>query len=654
MASDTVPAAIPSPDDPQGGPGTTPTNTGAPRTEPGVLTSLFASVDPARTAFELTPTAGPDTTADGSAETPVDGASSDTYHGGENDPTTSKNAANSRTEKSIVRAWLLAGAERWRKGADARNKRLDIQKARAQAVQVKETRQVTVNNSGGGLFSGGKNSSGAGGKSLGNKGSGGSPKGPNNSSGSTGAGSGSSGGRGGSGTSPAGGAGRGPAGGGTGPGGNSGAGKGSGGRGSSKGPTGNGTGGSFKGPKDSKSNTSGSTGTGSGGGGKGDSRKPSGSDKASGSGKGRDRTQTTTTCGDGSGISLAKDTKPKTDTGKTPGAKGPDGKSHGSKPDGASGSAGPAGSAPGTKDTKDVTKDSTGKPSTPNGGTEGKDSSPNSNTTPKKPAPTESKDKPPTGSDRDQAAGKDNQQAKPQRQLDGKPFSTRESREAGYRDGTRAAKVVAHAQAYRDGVKDGYGDTKQIADRDKQRLDQAHAERKTARQEQDVTAPASSTDHQPQAQPIEVKAVTGTDVFLGAGATRPTMGRGEVRNLVTFITRLETKAATKQQVAEAAKNLHAQALEQAKEVTQLLEGAKQVKGGDKVVGHLTKLNDAANAQAGKAEEIHKRALRAADATRTVLSNARTRYEPIFIAVVNSPETRPAEMKFYEDHGYTAA
>ncbi|MFD1278071.1 hypothetical protein ACFQ51_57000, partial [Streptomyces kaempferi] len=78
-------------------------------------------------------------------------------------------------------------------------------------------------------------------------------------------------------------------------------------------------------------------------------------------------------------------------------------------------------------------------------------------------------------------------------------INTQESRETGYRDGTRVAKVTAHVKAYRDGFADGHTDTTEAADREKARLDQAHQDHKQKPEEQQVPAAASSADHhQPQ------------------------------------------------------------------------------------------------------------------------------------------------------------
>ncbi|MFJ5294567.1 hypothetical protein [Streptomyces sp. NPDC088348] len=243
-----------------------------------------------------------------------------------------------------------------------------------------------------------------------------------------------------------------------------------------------------------------------------------------------------------------------------------------------------------------------------------------------------------------QTPGKQN--AQPQKP--GKPFSTRESRETGYRDGTRAAKAVAHAKAYRDGVKDGYTDTTEAADREKARLDKAHKERKALKDKEQPVSGSSADFHKPE--PIQVTGVTDTHVLLGDGASKGSLTRGEVRSLKGFERRLTERSASMTKAAEDTKGLKAHADDQAAKITKLLEQAKSVKGGEKLTGKLTKLEESAKTQAGKAEEIHKRAIRAADACRTVLANAETRYGGMYKAVVDSDETAPAELSFYQDLG----
>ncbi|KPC91358.1 hypothetical protein ADL27_30760, partial [Streptomyces sp. NRRL F-6602] len=127
-----------------------------------------------------------------------------------------------------------------------------------------------------------------------------------------------------------------------------------------------------------------------------------------------------------------------------------------------------------------------------------------------------------------------------------------------------------HARAWRDGVRDGYRDTTEAAGRETARLDQAHADRKTARTTEAPTMPqaqpATQTippkpDHQPGPQPVPVTSVDATHVHLGDGAARPSIPRGEVRTLRNFQQRLTDKTDRMTTVAEATRTLeqHARA-----------------------------------------------------------------------------------------------
>lgn len=595
MSTNAIPAPTPGPANPpdQNLPG-----------EPaaGILSGLLTPVPPARATFDLTPTA-PTADPSGAADTTVTQGSSDAYHG-DNNGTQQDDKKNTqeRQEKSVWKAWLLAGATRWGKGGGVENKRLDLKKARASARQVKETRQVTVNRSGGspskasnspaGGSSGGKNTGGKGGQKP-------APKSPKNSNGSAHQGP--------SGRSPSN-AGKAPAGG---------RGSGAGGASSDAKPGG-------KDPRTSKKDAPKPTPSGSQGGRKDGSAGPTGS-----SGKG----------------STGNGPAPKNSThgpggGKTPPSKGSDiskpGKQSGKAPEkvrlektkrpgkkddaGANSTAGKDGAS--TKGARvngkpgETGKDPKGAPGVKGG--------PDSKTGTPKPGKTDGKQK------------------------DGKPF-TQGARETGYRDGSLAARTIAQGQAYRDGLKDGFADTTEAAAREKERLDKAHQDRKSTREkEQPVTTAATSADYHPAqtVQPIEVAGVTDTHVLLGDNADKDSLHRAEVRTLKSFERRLEDKAAKMTKIAEGTKNLKAHAEQQAKNVTQYLEVAKAVKGGDKFVADLVKLQEAANIQVGKAEEIHKRAVRAAEAATTVLANVRTRYGLMYKAVCDSDLTEPAELDFY--------
>ncbi|MFF8544809.1 hypothetical protein ACF060_31485 [Streptomyces werraensis] len=653
MASDTVSAAVP-------GPNTPPDSTATPLPAPSGtqqpadgIAGLLAPVQPVRATFNITPDQTAENTDGEQSVADVSSAGFSTENTPENNPEKGKKNAVGKPQTSVVRAWLLAGAERWKKGADARNKRLDVKKARAQARQVKETVTVNRTNPGGGtgLLGGGKSSSGGGGKGGGGKDLSSKTRktpaaGPKNSTSGSGTsgrtnaggrGTGSGGGRSEKTTHPK------PSNSGKGgkdtarktPGtGNSG----SGGSGGSSGAGGKGTGGKdtaahrkpssdkagHKPAKDQGSGGGRTNGTGSGTGGKSGAQDPAGKPGKDGTG-GKDRPWKNRT----STVDLNKD-KPKKDNGKD--------------------QAGRKTPKPGAGTTPEAKTPNADDPKNPAGKTvTGKHA--------------------PVGKDgKDQTAGPGKDPKKKQSAPAPVPrVDTRSSREAGYRDGTRIGRVVAHTQAYRDGYRDGRTDTAAAAARDKQRLDQAHATRKTTRtppaKDRPVTQPPSSADYQtippkpthtPGPQPVPVNSVDSTHIHLGPEANRPHISRGEVRRLCDFQNRLTHKKDRLVTIADATRVLEEHAKEQAKKITQLLEQARGVKGGEKLVTALTKLNEAATLQAGKAGEINRRAVRSLEACKALSVNTEGRYGGIYKAVVDSPETSPAEMKYYREMGYANA
>ena len=620
MASDTVPAAVPGPGDPAG---TTPTN--SPAAQPRGLAGLLSAVDPARptnpAAFHINPT------TTGVEETAVNGASSTEFHGTNNNTTDTGKGGNGgkggRQERSIMRAWLLAGAERWKQGGAARVKRLEMQKARHQANQVKETRTVSVNRSGGFLSGGSKGSGGSGnsgtGKSLTSKNnSGRSATGPKNSHGSHRGGTGRPGNGGSAGGSGSGGhTNRGPAGG--------------------RGKQHNTPGGSSNGSR---------------------LRKDNGGTPKNGHGK-----------NDGHG---------KTDKPHSPkGATGPKGGSSGSTTGGKPGTQGPAGrtgkdghtgSGAGTSNGKTPgkgqaperpwkkTADTAGGAKTVDlkkktsktdpTKTTGPNATADKTTSPSKPAPHPTKTPGPGTNATDST----------KKTPSAKRTPLQESRETGYRDGTRAAKVVAHVEAYRDGARDGYRDTKNAAGREKARLDKAHDVRKQQREKDQPVTGASSADHHPtpapgdastpDAAPVQVTGIDATHIHLGNGATRTHISRGEVRTLKGFERAFTTKADTMTRIADASKAFAANDAERTKAITYLMEQARAVKGGESLVADLMRLQEAATVREAKATELYRRSVRAADNTRVLLSNVETRYGGMYQAVVDSPLTKPAEAAYY--------
>lgn len=647
MASDTAPAAVPAPTSPPG-----PAPATAPEQPAGGLAGLLSAIDPVRSdplSFHL-----PDSATDlhAAAGTGGAGASSADF---DHDPASPKQSASKDSstaqETRIWRAWMLAGAERWRKGADARNKALDIRKAQAQALQIK--RAETVNRSekivGGNTSTGSRTDAG---KSSSSKTS--NSGGPKGNSGTGGTGSGGGGG------GRSGGSSRGPAGGGSG----GGAGRGQSGthrKDTKNANGGSGSGAGGKGWKDNATHKSAGGGkdvkNGPAGGGKGShvehktaretppdrTRTPKAdktptapkpaktdtttrttkTDKAAppagspGADKNTSRTpkagKETDTCGKASGIDLTKDKKSKGADGKTtpPSSPTPDGTAK--APDAKSG----------TKTPPTLKKDSQGRPDTPKPGA----------------------GKPGSG---------------------GPSVNTQPSREAGHRDGIRLGKAVSHAEAYKDGLRDGYRDTRTVAAQEKDRLDKAHAARKTpppppgpvvppkptAPPKPDLTKPdrdkPTPKDQPMTATPVQVKSINANTLELGNGAARPTINRGEVRTLRNYQNRLKDKTDIMNQVAETTRVLEQHAIEQAKKVINLVELAKGVRGGDKLNAALAKLEEAAKTQAAQAAAINQRATRAADACTALSANVETRYGDMYKAVVNSPETVPAELAYYQE------
>ncbi|WP_228994401.1 hypothetical protein [Streptomyces sp. DH8] len=616
MSAEAAPAAATTPSTATPpAPNTAPTATGAgPR--PGLLASMVAPVEPARTTFNLTPQTAAHGTPEGGTDVPPGGVSSASFHDATTpDNTKTTNAspgATGKPKQGMIRALVLAAAARWAKGGGTANKRLDMHKARAQAEQVKETRQVTVNRTpagGGGTSS--KGPSGSGGRGLqssGSTGAGGGQGGKSLDRKSSGGGTKNSGPAGPKNTTPH-----------TKP---------------SNDPAGTTKNSNTRGP----SNQPGPAGRGNSGGAGGIGKSGGGKD----TNRGRTDTNTPTTkplkTKDTPPAAPKNSTTPST-SGATTGTKGSTGsagkpgKDSKTPADTTNGKNNPAGPRIPKQTINDKTRDDASK-----------NAKTNSKTTPALKKNQEPKT--PT------TKGTDNPAADPTK----KPLATQPSRETGYRDGTRAAKAAAHARAYRDGVKDGWADTLTAADHEKALLDQAHADRKNTRdhtQENEPrmsTATASSADHhtQPGAPtPIQVAGIDAKNLHLGDNAARTTISRGEVRSLKQYERRLEQRLATLQKTAETTKQLQAHAEGQAQQAQNLLEQAKGVKGGDKLTAALARLADDAKKQAVEAEEIHKRAARSADACGAVLANVTTRYSGMYQAVVDSPETVPAELAYYQ-------
>ncbi|MFJ9634763.1 hypothetical protein ACIRU8_44450 [Streptomyces sp. NPDC101175] len=569
------------------------------------MAALMAAVEPARPVTATGAGARPEgddpaakADPDGVVDRSTPGVTSEQFKAPQ-DLNGAGDAAGSQHKEGVFKTLIRAGATRWAKGGGATNKRLDLAKARAGAHQVKETRTTTVmkspglptRNGSGGAGGGGRNSGGSGGGNSGRNSSG------NGSSGT----------------------GRGGSGGGTGGGGRGSSGSnGNGGSGGGRGTSGNGGGGSSKdttpkGAKDSASKgNDGSSGNAGAGGKAGKDGKPGASGTGGGSTSGG-------SSGGNSGTSTAgKDQGAKADLTKSGGGGQGSGGSSGSG--GGSGSRGSSGSGGGSGSSGSAGR---------NGGT-----------------------------------GSDGADATDTR------TPLERSREIGHGDGSAVRNVVDHVVAYAKGTKDGYQEKKEENAKEHARLDEAHADHKAKKQdpkkddpeqqETTVTGPSGqkivivadegddgvSTD----VKPLLVKEIDANTLTLGTDGARGSISRKELRNFKQYERKLEAKEDHLIKVADACKSLEAAAEDEARDCQQLAEQAKAVKGGEKLAAKLTKMADAAKAQAAEAAELHKRAKRAAEMCKVVLTNIGTRYAPLYKAVVDSDETKPAELRFYNDKG----
>lgn len=237
---------------------------------------------------------------------------------------------------------------------------------------------------------------------------------------------------------------------------------------------------------------------------------------------------------------------------------------------------------------------------------------------------------------------------------------TQSSREAGYHDGTRAAKVTNHVKAYRDGVQDGYADGTAEYEQEKRRMDDAKARnavKPTGQAKPDMQPASGSTvdlakkeapaDAIPAA-PVQLTGISESTVSFDADGASHTLSRGEVRTLRGFERRIAAKAPVLQRVAEGSKTARKRTTEHATRAQQLAEAAKTVKGGDRLVAKLQRLAEQTQALRARTEEVEKRANRGAEAVIVLVANANTRHGGIYKAVVDSPLTSPAEREFYQD------
>lgn len=589
MATDTAPPVPAGPPDPPAAPAASTAPADAAGT--GIMAALMAAVEPARPVAVTGAGARPDgddptakADLDGVVDRSSPGVTSESFKAPEDLAGAGSDAAGARHKEGVFKTLIRAGATRWAKGGGTANKRLDLEKARASAHQVKEARTTTVMKSPGLPSRSGSGGAGGGGRNSGGNGGGNSGR-SSTGNGSKGAGSGGRGGANGGGSR-----------------GSSGS-NGSGGSGGGRGTSGNGGGGSSKdtspmGAKDSgskgKDGSSGNAGAGGKAGKDGKAGTPGssgGSSLGSSSGRSKDK------------AGKGKDSK--VDLKKGGGGQGSDGSS------GSGGSSGKNGAA-------------------------GKNGSPGSN-----------------GAAGHSSNGTDNR------------TPLQRSRETGHGDGSAVRNVVDHVKAYAKGAKDGYQDKKEENGKEHARLDKAHADHKAKQQNPKqgttVTGPSGQTTviappdegddgMSTDVKPLMVKEIDANTLTLGTDGARGSVSRKELRNFKQYERKLEAKENHLIKVADACKQLEAAAEDEAKDCQDLAEQAKAVEGGEKLAAKLTKLADAAKAQATEAAELHKHAKRAAEMCKVVLTNIGTRYAPLYKAVVDSDETKPAELRFYNDKG----
>ncbi|MBB1260398.1 hypothetical protein H3147_16365 [Streptomyces sp. OF8] len=241
-----------------------------------------------------------------------------------------------------------------------------------------------------------------------------------------------------------------------------------------------------------------------------------------------------------------------------------------------------------------------------------------------------------------------------------------------------------HVKAYAKGAKDGWDHKKAENAKEHARLDKArddHREQQAAKDGQvkpvggktedkakpalttattgDGRAVVITTDEgddgvSTDVKPLMVKDIDANTLTLGTDGARGSVSRKELRNFKQYERKLEAKETHLIKIAEACKQLEKAAEKEAEDCQKLREQAKSVEGGEKVAGKLSRLVEAAKTQATEAAELHKRAKRAAEMCKVVRTNIDTRYAPLYKAVVDSDETKPAELRFYNDKGSYAA
>lgn len=149
-------------------------------------------------------------------------------------------------------------------------------------------------------------------------------------------------------------------------------------------------------------------------------------------------------------------------------------------------------------------------------------------------------------------------------------------------------------------------------------------------------------------QPVQVKGASAWGVQLGDGAARNSLSRGEVRTMKQLERYLEQCVREMQKAAEVARVIADRAAEDYHKARDLAEKTRTVKGGERLLPKLDRLAEQALLRAQKAGESKRGYMTAADRGTALLSNLKHRDGQIYQAVLDSPETQPAEMQFYKD------
>lgn len=159
-------------------------------------------------------------------------------------------------------------------------------------------------------------------------------------------------------------------------------------------------------------------------------------------------------------------------------------------------------------------------------------------------------------------------------------------------------------------------------------------------------APSPNPGPMPAAAPAPLTAtVSGDAVQLSTGTT---MTRGEIRNLYRLTQFLTGKQAATHQIADRCRQAQAISVIRVQEIQDLIEKCQdpKIKGGKNLLAALQKLHEATSVQAKEAERMHGNAARGVEALATLIHNAGVRHGGVYKAVVDSPETSPAERAFY--------